>query len=121
MRKQKAEGRTQKIERGREWGVRAARRAAAGFAVIAILVFATGAAAAHQQNPQPTPAQEGFVPVDKLPSAQEQLPAAPLVMGAYAVAWVAIFGYLVSIWTRLGKVEREIQVVSRRVESGGRR
>lgn len=126
MRKQKAEARQkaedgrQKTERGPERRIRTVRRAAAAFAVIAILIFATGAAAA-QQNPQRTPAQEGFVPADKLPSVQEQLPAAPLVMAAYAVAWVAIFGYLVSIWTRLGKVEREIQVVSRRVESGGRR
>ena len=71
--------------------------------------------------PQRTPAQEGFVPVDTLPSAKEQLPAAPLVMAAYAVAWVAVFGYLISIWTRLGRVEREIQTVSRRVDAGGRR
>ena len=121
MRKQKAEGRRQKTEGGRGRGIRAVRRAAAAFAVVAILIFAAGAGAAQQQKPRPTPAQEGFVPVDTLPSAQERLPAAPLVMGAYAVAWVAIFGYLVSIWTRLGKVEREIQAVTRRVESGGRR
>ncbi len=76
---------------------------------------------AQQQAPQRTPAQEGFVPVDTLPSAQEQLPAAPLVMAAYAVAWVAVFGYLVSIWMRLGRVERDIAAVSRRVEAGGRR
>ena len=76
---------------------------------------------AQQQRPRQTPAQEGFVPVDKLPSAQEQLPAAPLVMAAYAVAWLAVFAYLVSIWTRLGKVEREIQAVSRRIETEGRR
>ena len=50
---------------------------------------------------------------------QEQLPAAPLVMGAYAVAWVAVFGYLWSIWRRLGRVERELAEVSRRVPAGG--
>jgi CcmD family protein len=92
-------------------------------ALVLLLVFvsATGVAIAAQRQPPPqTPAQEGFVPVDRLP-AQEQLPATPLVIGAYAVAWIAVFGYLVSIWARLGKVEREIQAVSRRVESEGRR
>lgn len=91
-----------------------------GLALVAVLMsVADIGVAAQQQAPQRTPAQEGFVPVDRLPS-QEQLPAAPLVMAAYAVAWVAVFGYLISIWARLGKVEREIQVVSRRVEPGGR-
>jgi CcmD family protein len=89
--------------------------------LLLVLVCAGGVAVAQQQGPRRTPAQEGFVPVDTLPSAQEQLPAAPLVMAAYAVAWVAVFGYLISIWTRLGKVEREIQTVSRRVDAGGRR
>ena len=90
--------------------------------LLLVLVCASGAVvAAQQQPPQRTPAQEGFVPVGTLPTAQEQLPAAPLVMAAYAVAWVAVFGYLISIWTRLGRVEREIQTVSRRVDAGGRR
>ncbi len=90
--------------------------------LLLVLMGASGAVvAAQQQTPRQTPAQEGFVPVDTLPSAQEQLPAAPLVMVAYAVAWVAVFGYLISIWTRLGRVEREIQTLNRRVEAGGRR
>jgi hypothetical protein len=45
-----------------------------------------------QQPPPPTPAQEGFVPFDQR-QAQEQLPAAPLVMVAYAVAWVVVFAH----------------------------
>jgi len=71
-----------------------------------------------QQVPPGTP--DGFVPLD--PSvAREQLPAAPLVMGAYAIAWVLLVGYLWSIWRRLAKVEQEIAVVSRRLEGGGKR
>ena len=66
------------------------------------------------------PPADGFVPVDQLP-VQEQLPAAPLVMAAYAIAWFAVFLYLWSIWRRLGKVEREIAEVSRRIEAGARR
>ncbi len=107
---QKAEGKRQKAE-GRVLAL----------VLVLVLGWASGGPLLAQQAPQRTPAQEGFVPVDKLPSAQEQLPAAPLVMAAYAVAWVAVFGYLISIWSRLGKVEREIQAVSRRVEAGGRR
>jgi CcmD family protein len=43
------------------------------------------------------------------------------VMTAYAVAWIAIFVYVWSIWQRLGKVEREIADLNRRVAAGGRR
>jgi CcmD family protein len=75
---------------------------------------------AFAQPPSPSPAQEGFVPVDQLP-AQEQLPAQRLVIAAYAVAWVAVFGYLWSIWRRLGRVERDILELNRRVATGGRR
>ena len=39
-------------------------------------------------------------------------------MAAYAVAWVAIFGYVWSLWSRLAKVEREIAEVSRRIDAG---
>ena len=81
---------------------------------IAILAMPTYA---HQQ---PTPAQEGFVPVDQLPT-REDFPAAPLVVGAYSVAWVALLIYVWSVWKRLGRVEREMADVSRRIEAGGRR
>ena len=70
-----------------------------------------------QQPPEPP---EGFVPASNLPQ-QEELPAAPLVLAAYAVAWVAVFGYLWSIWQRLGRVEKEILEVSRRIAAGERR
>jgi CcmD family protein len=82
----------------------------------AALVLAGGllAAAAAAQPQTPPAAQSEFVPIDEL-EPQEQLPAAPLVIAAYALAWLAIFLYLWSIWRRLQKVDRELTEVSRRV------
>jgi CcmD family protein len=75
---------------------------------------------AAAQSAQPRgQAQTEFVPVNELPP-QEQMPAAPLVIAAYAVAWVGIFIYLASIWRRLQKVDRELADVSRRVAERSR-
>jgi CcmD family protein len=81
-----------------------------------------GLVVALQQPPAPAQAApEGYEPVSALPSAREQLPAAPLLMAAYAFVWLMLIGYLWSIWRRLAVVERELQSVSRRVEEAGRR
>ena len=47
--------------------------------------------------------------------------AAPLVMAAYAIAWLVLFVYVISVWRRLAKVEGEIAEVNRRLASGARR
>ena len=88
------------------------------------LVFALGLCApaiAQTQQPPPKPAaQDEFVPIDQL-APKEELPAAPLVMAAYAIAWLVLFVYVISVWRRLGKVEGEIAEVNRRLASGARR
>ncbi len=66
------------------------------------------------QPPAPKAATDEFVPVDQLPP-QEQLPAAPLLIAAYSVAWLAVAGYLFSIWRRLDRVDRDIAEVGRRL------
>ena len=55
--------------------------------------------------------QSEFIPVSELP-ASEQLPAAPLVIAAYAFVWLAFLAYVWVIWRRLGKVEAEITALS---------
>ena len=82
--------------------------------VIALFVVP---AFAMQQPPSPP---DGFVPASSLPG-QEQLPAAPLVMVAYAVVWLLVLGYLWSIWNRLSRAERELADVTRRFAAGQRR
>lgn len=96
------------------------RRAVAVALVWAACTLTLAPPALAQQSPAVAAPEQGFVPVGELPR-QEQLPAAPLVMGAYAVAWVAIFLYIWSLWRRLAGVEREMASVSRRVESGAAR
>jgi CcmD family protein len=89
--------------------------------MVVVLVACWGAAgAASQAQPPPSPAQEGFVPIDQI-QQKEQLPAAPLVMAAYAAAWLVIFGYVWSIWRRLSRVEREMASLTQRVGGANRR
>ena len=58
---------------------------------------------------QPGPPIEGFEPVDKLPPA-EQLPAAPLLVAAYAFAWLAVLFYVWTVWRRMNKVDAEMRL-----------
>jgi CcmD family protein len=79
-----------------------------------------GGSVAAAQPPQTTAAQDQYVPIDQLPPG-DTLPAAPLLIAAYAVAWLVVFGYLWSIWRRLMRVERDIAEVGRRIDAGARR
>jgi CcmD family protein len=82
--------------------------------VVLWLSLAAGAAA---QPPRPPEQQDEFVPISELPP-QEQLPAQPLVIGAYAFAWVAIGAYVLSVARRLDSVRREIERLETDVQRG---
>ncbi len=84
--------------------------------------FAQQSAQQAPKGTQTAASQEGYVPVDQLPNApqQETIPAARLVGIAYGFVWVILVLYVWSIWSRLSKVERELQSVSRRIPGGGR-
>ena len=62
---------------------------------------------------QPPAGQSEFLPVDSVPLA-DQLPAAPLLVTAYAFVWVAVMVYLWTIWRRLNKVETEMLALAKK-------
>ena len=84
-------------------------RRTAALVLICVALFAISALA--QQPPQPP---EGFVPASSV-QGQEHLPAAPLVITAYSVVWLLVFGYLWSIWRRIARAEQDLTEVTRRV------
>jgi CcmD family protein len=72
-------------------------------------VTQTPAVRAAQQEPP-----DQFVPVKSL-QQQDQLPAAPLLVAAYAFVWAVLFVYVWTIWRRMRKIEGEIQQLASRV------
>ena len=54
---------------------------------------------------------KGFVPVQPGGTGQETLPATPLVFVAYAFVWVALLAYVLLLWRRLARLERELAEV----------
>jgi CcmD family protein len=91
-----------------------------GLSVFLLLVSLGRPVLAQTQPPGgPPPQLEGFVPVDTLP-ATEQVPAARYLITAYAFVWVAVFGYVWSLWKRLGRVEGELQQLAKRTKANAR-
>ena len=63
--------------------------------------------------------QEEFIPIDQLPP-QEQLPAAPLLVGAYAFVLLMLFGYLVMVSRRLSAIQTEVDRLDADVKRSGK-
>ena len=82
----------------------------AGFAAIAALLLVAPAAFAVQTAP---PGQSEYVPIKDLPPT-DQIPAAPLLIAAYAFVWIAVLFYLWTIWRRLAKVEAEMSALAQK-------
>ena len=68
--------------------------------------------AGHATGGHAPAATDGFVPVTDLPP-EEQLPAAPLVLSAYAIIWVAVLIYVAMLWRRLGAVQKDLDALKR--------
>ena len=62
-------------------------------------------------------AETEFRPIEPGDLMTEQLPATPLVFAAYAAVWVALLLYILVLWRRLGRIERELADVTSRLES----
>jgi CcmD family protein len=80
------------------------------------LSIAWGMAAVAAQQPQ---RQEEFTPISQLPP-QEQMPAAPLLIGAYAFVLIVLFLYLFIVARRLTHVQQEIDRLDTTIKQGGR-
>jgi CcmD family protein len=88
-------------------------------AVVSVLAVLAGGAAATAQTQPPPEQQDEFVPIDQLPP-EDVLPAAPLLIAAYAFVLLALFGYVFSIARRLGSVQREVERLEGDLKRSGR-
>jgi hypothetical protein len=84
-------------------------------AVLALTLMSAAPAGA-----QPPSEQTGeFVPAETLPQ-REQMPAAPLLIGAYAFVVLALFGYVISVSRRIGAVRTDIARLEAEIRRSGR-
>jgi CcmD family protein len=59
-----------------------------------------------------------FVPIDPAVEAAERLPAAPMVMGAYALVWLVLLAYVWSLRRRQKRIELEMAALRARISTG---
>ena len=78
-----------------------------------LMVVVCGIASAAQQPKQ----QEEFLTVDQLPQ-QEQMAAAPLLIGAYAFVMAVLFLYVWSVARRLANVQQELKRIDAAIKQG---
>jgi len=79
------------------------------------VVDQTVALSAQEQPKQ----QEVFTPIDQLPP-QEQLPAAPLLVGAYVFVLLTLFGYIFMMSRRMTVIQREVDRLDNDLKRSGR-
>ena len=86
-----------------------------------VFVLAVVSVSAQQPSPQSSqPSQQNeFIPIDQLPP-QEQLAAAPLLIGAYVFVLAVLFLYVLSVARRLTNVQRELDRLDTSIKQGGR-
>jgi hypothetical protein len=85
-------------------------------ACVALLLCGVGATPLGAQPPEP---QDEFKPVGNNP-APEQIPAAPLLIGAYVVVLGGLFAYVVGLSRRLGAVRQDIERLEGEIKRRGR-
>jgi hypothetical protein len=93
-------------------------KSALGAACVALLMLC-GAGAPPAMAAQPPQPQDEFKPVGNNP-APEQIPAAPLLIGAYVVVLGGLFAYVVGLSRRLGAVRHDIERLEGEIKRRGR-
>jgi CcmD family protein len=88
-------------------------------AVGLLLVSWATVAVAQQPQQQEPKRQEEFIPVDQLPPT-ESMPAAPLLITAYAFVMIVLFVYVVSVARRLTTLQQELNRLDATIKQGGR-
>lgn len=78
-------------------------------AVVSCLGLAAPESLVAQGQPA---ARDEYVPISELPP-DEQMPAAPMVIGAYAFVWIAFVGYVFTLVTRTKKLESDLKALER--------
>jgi CcmD family protein len=84
--------------------------------LLVLVAIVPGAVLRAQQPAPPASTQGDFVPVNTLPAQAEQLPAAPMVIAAYAFVWAAVLVYVWMLWRRMTRLERDLADLQRRVQ-----
>lgn len=87
--------------------------------VVLFLVYACAAPGVAGWQAQPPSQQEEFIPIDQLPP-QDELAAAPLLIGAYAFVLVMLFGYIVTVSRRLSAIQHEVNRLDADLKRGSR-
>ena len=92
---------------------------AAARAVCVVVMMLCGASASASLAAQPPQPQDEFKPVGNNP-APEQIPAAPLLIGAYVIVLAGLFTYVFSLSRRLGAVQRDVERLEGDIRRKGR-
>jgi CcmD family protein len=69
---------------------------------------------AAPELPAAPAAQDEFVPISELP-ADEKIPAAPLLITAYAVVWIVLAVYVWTLWRRFLRAEQDLKTLASRL------
>ena len=79
----------------------------------AALLLASGFWLVATLSVQAQEATKEFVPADSV--AKQELPSGPLIYIAYAFVWAAVLVYVLMLWRKLGRVERELGDLNRKM------